>query len=129
MRKLTNWIFQPRLQLLLAFIGFFTAAPALASPEIQVCFTPEYGRTRSCTQDIVNAIDSARHTILVQAYSFTSAAIAKALVEAHRHGVEVKVILDQRANTRITRRRHFWSTWACRCGLTRNTPSPITRSW
>jgi phosphatidylserine/phosphatidylglycerophosphate/cardiolipin synthase-like enzyme len=99
MRRLTSRTFCPRLQLLLVFIGFFTATPALASPEIQVCFTPEYGSTPSCTQDIVNAIDSARHTILVQAYSFTSVPIAKALIEAHRRGVAVKVILDKRANT------------------------------
>jgi phosphatidylserine/phosphatidylglycerophosphate/cardiolipin synthase-like enzyme len=32
----------------------------------------------------------------VQAYSFTSAPIAKVLVEAHRRGVEVKVILEQK---------------------------------
>jgi len=88
----------PGLQLL-ALITLFTAAPIIAAPDIQVCFTPEYGSTPSCTQDIVNAIDSARHTILVQAYSFTSAPIAKALVEAHRRGVAVKVILDQSANS------------------------------
>jgi phosphatidylserine/phosphatidylglycerophosphate/cardiolipin synthase-like enzyme len=93
-----NRRFGPRLQLL-ALIGLFAAAPVIANPEVQVCFTPEYGSTPSCTQDIVNAIDSARHTILVQAYSFTSAPIAKALVEAHRRSVAVKVILDKSANT------------------------------
>jgi phosphatidylserine/phosphatidylglycerophosphate/cardiolipin synthase-like enzyme len=33
--------------------------------------------------------------VLVQAYSFTSAPIAKALVAAHKRGVEVRVILDR----------------------------------
>jgi phosphatidylserine/phosphatidylglycerophosphate/cardiolipin synthase-like enzyme len=37
--------------------------------------------------------------VLVQAYSFTSAPIAKALVDAHRRGVEVKVILDRSNRT------------------------------
>jgi phosphatidylserine/phosphatidylglycerophosphate/cardiolipin synthase-like enzyme len=84
---------------LLALVILFTAAPVIAGPDVQVCFTPEYGSTPSCTQDIVDAINSTRRTILVQAYSFTSAPIAKALVEAHRRGVEVKVILDKSANT------------------------------
>lgn len=89
-----------RVALLLALVALLIGAPVHARPEIQVCFTPEYGATPSCTQDIVNAIDSARRSILLQAYSFTSAPIAKALVEAHRRGVNVKAILDKNANTR-----------------------------
>ena len=34
-------------------------------------------------------------TVLVQAYSFTSAPIAKALLAAHKRGVKVEVILDK----------------------------------
>ena len=37
--------------------------------------------------------------MLVQAYSFTSAPIAKALVEAHRRGVKVEVVLDRSQRT------------------------------
>jgi len=37
--------------------------------------------------------------VLVQAYSFTSAPIAKALVEAHRRGVKVEVVLDRSQRT------------------------------
>jgi len=37
--------------------------------------------------------------VLVQAYSFTSAPIARALVEAHRRGVKVQVILDKSQRT------------------------------
>jgi phosphatidylserine/phosphatidylglycerophosphate/cardiolipin synthase-like enzyme len=37
--------------------------------------------------------------VLVQAYSFTSAPIAKALVDAHRRGVQVHVILDSSQRT------------------------------
>ena len=36
-----------------------------------------------------------RKTIFVQAYSFTSAPIAKALVDAHKRGLDVRVILDK----------------------------------
>jgi phosphatidylserine/phosphatidylglycerophosphate/cardiolipin synthase-like enzyme len=37
--------------------------------------------------------------ILVQAYSFTSAPIAKALVDAHKRGVSVEAILDKSQRT------------------------------
>jgi phosphatidylserine/phosphatidylglycerophosphate/cardiolipin synthase-like enzyme len=47
------------------------------------------------TQAIVREIDNATLEILVQAYSFTSAPIAKALVNAHKRGVSVEVILDK----------------------------------
>lgn len=56
-----------------------------------VCFTPG----GNCTEVIVKELGAARKTILVQAYSFTSAPIAKALVDAHRRGVHVRVILDK----------------------------------
>ena len=38
-------------------------------------------------------------SILVQAYSFTSAPIAKALLDAHKRGVQVQVILDKSQRT------------------------------
>ena len=57
----------------------------------QVCFTPE----QDCTSLIVIAINNAKESIYVQAYSFTSVPIAQALVAAKRRGVEVDVILDK----------------------------------
>jgi len=44
----------------------------------------------------VDALAAAKATVLVQAYSFTSAPIAKALVETHARGVDVQVILDRK---------------------------------
>jgi len=44
---------------------------------------------------IVRAIDGARFQILVQAFSFTHAEIAGALIRAERRGVDVKVIADE----------------------------------
>jgi phosphatidylserine/phosphatidylglycerophosphate/cardiolipin synthase-like enzyme len=41
----------------------------------------------------------AKRSILVQADSFTSAPIAKALLEAHKRGVQVQVILDKSQRT------------------------------
>jgi phosphatidylserine/phosphatidylglycerophosphate/cardiolipin synthase-like enzyme len=40
-------------------------------------------------------LDKAKTSILVQAYSFTSAPIAKALLNAHKRGVKVEAILDK----------------------------------
>ena len=60
-------------------------------PSLKVCFTP----SEDCTGTIVEELDKAKETILVQAYSFTSAPIAKALVAAHERGVKVEIILDK----------------------------------
>ncbi len=59
-------------------------------PPIEVYFSPHGG----CTEAVVNEIDAAKTSILVQAYSFTSAPIAESLVEAHKRGVHIEVILD-----------------------------------
>src|SRR3989440_233230 len=72
--------------------------PALinaAPSNVQVHFSPKGG----CTEAVVNALAKARSTVLVQAYSFTSAPIAKALVDAHRRGVKIQVILDKSNQT------------------------------
>jgi phosphatidylserine/phosphatidylglycerophosphate/cardiolipin synthase-like enzyme len=57
----------------------------------QVCFTPG----NDCTQLIVNTLNKAQESIFLQAYSFTSAPIAKAVVEAKKRGIPVYVILDK----------------------------------
>jgi phosphatidylserine/phosphatidylglycerophosphate/cardiolipin synthase-like enzyme len=60
-----------------------------------VYFSPNGGATDA----IVDALDNAQKIILVQAYSFTSAPIARALVDAHRRGVDTKIILDDSNKT------------------------------
>ncbi len=62
---------------------------------VQVYFSPHGGATDA----VVSALDHATNSVLVQAYSLTSAPIAKALVEAHRRGVQVHVILDASQRT------------------------------
>jgi phosphatidylserine/phosphatidylglycerophosphate/cardiolipin synthase-like enzyme len=56
-----------------------------------VYFSPAGG----CTEAIVSEINRAKSTILVQAYSFTSKEIAQALVNAHKRGVAIQIILDK----------------------------------
>ena len=46
------------------------------------------------------ALTSSRSTVRVQAFSFTSKRITKALIDAYDRGADVQVILDQRQNTR-----------------------------
>lgn len=58
---------------------------------VEVWFSPKGG----CTEAVVKEVDAARQWIAVQAYSFTSVPIAKALVEAHRRKVHVVIIADK----------------------------------
>lgn len=51
------------------------------------------------TDVIVREIGQVKSNLLVQAYSFTSAPIAKAVVDAHRRGVKVTVLLDKSQST------------------------------
>jgi phosphatidylserine/phosphatidylglycerophosphate/cardiolipin synthase-like enzyme len=63
----------------------------LNNAHTQVYFSPDGG----CTEAIIKEIGKARREILVQAYSFTSAPVAKALLDAHHRGVMVVAILDK----------------------------------
>ena len=68
----------------------------VASMIIASCFTPS---TASCESLVVDQIDHANRTVLVQAYSFTNNAIAAALVRANARGVAVLVIADKSQRT------------------------------
>lgn len=69
--------------------------PQEKPPTWEAYFSPKGG----CTDAIIKELDKAKSTILVQAYSFTSAKIAKALLNAHKRGVKVEVISDKRQKT------------------------------
>lgn len=60
-----------------------------------VYFSPDGGGTEA----IVREINRAQQRIWVQAYSFTSAPIAEALIAAHKRGVEVLAVLDKSNET------------------------------
>ena len=63
--------------------------------EIEVYFSPNGG----CTEAVVRELGKAQKTVYVQAYSFTSKPIAQALVDAHKRGVDVQVVLDKSQRT------------------------------
>lgn len=69
----------------------YAAARSVSTADIEVCFTPG----QDCTAQITHALDQAKHSILVQAYSFTSEPIAKHLIAAKKRGVDIKVLLDK----------------------------------
>jgi phosphatidylserine/phosphatidylglycerophosphate/cardiolipin synthase-like enzyme len=76
-------------------VGWAGGAAPITDAAIQVYFSPDGG----CTEAVVEALGQAKTTVKVQAYSFTSAPIAKALVEAHKRGVRVEVIVDKSQRT------------------------------
>jgi len=68
-----------------------TAEEFISTGTTAVFFSPNGGATGA----VVRELDSARIEILVQAYSFTSKPIAKALIDAKKRGVKVVVVLDK----------------------------------
>lgn len=83
----------------LLLVLLLLAVPAVAQTfhpaSVEVLFSPDGG----CTDAIVAELGRAKKTVYVQAYSFTSAPIAGAVVEAHKRGVAVEVILDKGQRT------------------------------
>ena len=82
--------------ILFVIISLLSISPAhaeqfKATGTIDAYFSPHGG----CTEAIVKELDNAKTEILVQAYSFTSKPIAKALVDARKRGIKIEVILDK----------------------------------
>ena len=82
--------------LFILFVFLILVTPCLseeykATGTIETFFSPKGGATAA----IVKAISTATSEILVQAYSFTSTPIAKALVEANKRGIKIEVVLDK----------------------------------
>ncbi len=69
--------------------------PAASEDGIAVYFSPKGG----CTEAIIHAIDNAQEEVVVQAYSFTSAPIAKAVRDANNRGVNIGIVLDSSQRT------------------------------
>lgn len=69
---------------------FALPANQFYSAKVAVCFSPNGG----CTDAIVKEIEKAKDQIVVQAYYFTSAPIAEALIKAARKRIAVRVIVD-----------------------------------
>ena len=68
------------------------AVAAEKEQPIEVYFSPGV----SCTEAIVRELSNAKQTVHVQAYSFTSQPIARALTDAKKRGVKVIAILKDK---------------------------------
>lgn len=84
-----------RLLPFLIILALTSSLPAQEKLTWSVYFSPKGGSTDA----IIKELDNAKISILVQAYSFTSAPIAKALLISHKRGVKVEVILDKSQRT------------------------------
>lgn len=67
------------------------AAENRYSATVSIYFSPDGG----CTDAVVRELAAAQKQVLVQAYGLTSAPIAKALLDAHKRGVDIQVLLDK----------------------------------
>jgi len=92
------------------FLAFMPAARAtdivpgvepavVGNARVEVMFTPE----QDATARIAAAIAGARRQVLMQAYSFTHDGIARALLEAHARGVDVRLIADREQTEKMAR--------------------------
>ncbi|EKZ6372354.1 phospholipase D family protein [Klebsiella aerogenes] len=68
---------------------------AVAQPTVQAGFSPE----GSALQLVLNTIDTAQESIRLMGYSFTSPEVTQALIQAKQRGVDVKAVLDWKANS------------------------------
>src|SRR5215471_14894930 len=78
-----------------ALVATTQADDTFSSAKVSVHFSPKGG----ATETVVHEIGEAKSQILIQAYSFTSAPIAKALLDAAKRGVKIHVILDKSNET------------------------------
>jgi phosphatidylserine/phosphatidylglycerophosphate/cardiolipin synthase-like enzyme len=79
-------------------LSIFSPFIALAQ-EKAVAWEVYFSPNGECTRAIIRELNKAQNTVLVQAYSFTSPPIARALLDAHKRGVRVEVILDKSQRT------------------------------
>ncbi|GFO53179.1 phospholipase [Geomonas sp. Red276] len=85
------------------------ASPLPSTGTVEVYFSPNGGAADA----VIREVGKARQEILVQAYSFTSKPIAKALLEAHKRGVKVVAILDKSQRTQ----RYSGATFLANAGI------------
>ncbi|KVP43483.1 phospholipase D family protein [Burkholderia ubonensis] len=69
-------------------------AEAAEACPVQVAYSPD----GSAEELIVSAISGARQSIRLAAYSFTSPSVVRALMAAKQRGVDVAVVVDDKAN-------------------------------
>jgi phosphatidylserine/phosphatidylglycerophosphate/cardiolipin synthase-like enzyme len=67
---------------------------AVAAATVRVAFSPGVGGD-TAEQLVIDAVHGARRQLLIAAYEFTSAPIARAVIDAKRRGVDVQAVMDR----------------------------------
>lgn len=82
---------------ILSVLVFITLATPCVSESFKTMGTIDvyYSPRGGATEAIVKEINAAKSEILIQAYSFTSQPIAKALVAARKRGIKIEAVLDK----------------------------------
>ena len=88
-----------RIFILFIAILFLASPIPILSQERSTTWSVYFSPKGGCTEVIIKELDRSKTSVLVQAYSFTSAPIAKALLNAHKRGVKAEVILDKSQRT------------------------------
>lgn len=80
----------------LALPAVAATGPVVAEGQVEVLFSPH----DAIEPRLIALIDGARYSVHVQSFIFTRKSIAKALIAAHRRGVKVAVLVDDRMHRR-----------------------------
>lgn len=75
-------------------LTLFVAQPVATAAVIETGFSPE----GSALPLVLKTITTAQKEVRVMGYSFTSPEVVRALVNARKRGVDVRVVLDHKAN-------------------------------
>lgn len=76
-------------------VTLFASGGVMTQPTVQAGFSPE----GSALQLVLNTIVTAQQSIRLMGYSFTSPEVTRALIQAKQRGIDVKVVLDWKANS------------------------------
>jgi phosphatidylserine/phosphatidylglycerophosphate/cardiolipin synthase-like enzyme len=96
----TDWPVTNRTTLRTGFVAgvlslsLLALAPAVDAATIEAGFSPE----GTALQLVLKTLDSAQQEIRLMGYSFTSPEVVRSLIAAKQRGVDVKVVLDWKAN-------------------------------
>ena len=85
--------------LLAIHLFIFFSPPFLFSQEKPLMWEVYFSPRGGATDAIVKELNLSKKRVMVQAYSFTSSRIAGALLNAHKRGVKIEVVLDKTQRT------------------------------
>lgn len=111
------------LRIAISLVAVVPVAPAVAAPDVQVGFSPG-GSAESL---VLRTLDSARQSIRLIGYSFTSPEVVRALIAAKRRGVDVAVAVDYKSN--LEEDRSGKGRAALGALVNAGIPTRIVRAW